>query len=57
MLPSIRCYVWENLCYVGIAADGMTAAVEEYTPEGWPFVEKWISPQGKLPTKWGQMKQ
>jgi len=28
--------------------------VEEYTPEGWPFA---VSPQRKLPTNWGQMKQ
>ena len=27
--------------------------VEEYTPEGWPFS---ISPQSKLPTKWGKVK-
>ena len=26
--------------------------VEEYTPEGWP-----VSPQPKLPTKWGELKQ
>ena len=28
--------------------------VEEYTPEGWPFS---VSPHGKLPTTWGEMKQ
>ena len=27
--------------------------VEEYTPEGWPFV---VSPQGKLATAWGTIK-
>jgi len=27
--------------------------VEEYTPEGWPFS---VSPHGKLPTTWGEMK-
>ncbi len=27
--------------------------VEEYTPEGWPFA---VSPQLKLPTKWGEVK-
>jgi RNA polymerase sigma factor (sigma-70 family) len=31
------------------------STVEEYTPEGWqPFA---VSPQGKLSSKWGQMKQ
>ena len=29
------------------------AAVEEYTPEGWPFT---VSPQGKLATAWGTIK-
>ena len=29
-------------------------AVEEYTPEGWPFA---ISPQGKLSATWGQQKE
>ncbi|MEK7396968.1 MAG: kelch repeat-containing protein, partial [Candidatus Poribacteria bacterium] len=29
-----------------------TAAVEEYTPEDWS-----VSPQGKLPTKWGEIKK
>ena len=28
--------------------------VEEYTPEGWQSA---VSPQGKLSSKWGQMKQ
>ena len=29
------------------------SAVEEYTPEGWPFS---ISPEGKLPATWGEIK-
>jgi N-acetylneuraminic acid mutarotase len=29
--------------------------VEEYTPEGWPFQQS-VTPQGKLPTKWGAEK-
>lgn len=29
--------------------------VEEYTPEGWPFRQS-VTPQGKLPTKWGAEK-
>ena len=32
--------------------DIISPAVEEYTPEGW----RAISSQGKLPTKWGEMK-
>ncbi|MFC1718303.1 Kelch repeat-containing protein, partial [Candidatus Poribacteria bacterium] len=33
------------------------AIVEEYTPEGWPFLsESSVSPQGKLPTTWGEIK-
>ena len=28
-------------------------AVEEYTPEGWPFA---VSPNGKLSSKWGKLK-
>jgi hypothetical protein len=28
--------------------------VEEYTPEDWQLS---VSPSGKLPTKWGMMKQ
>ena len=30
------------------------STVEEYTPEGWQ--PKAVFPQGKLPTKWGEMK-
>ena len=29
--------------------------VEEYTPEGWSFGAS-VSPQGKLVTKWSEMK-
>jgi N-acetylneuraminic acid mutarotase len=32
--------------------DNDTSAVEEFTPEDWQSV----SPQGKLPTKWGEVK-
>ena len=35
------------------AAVNLVTTVEEYTPEGWPFA---ISPQGKLPSKWGMLK-
>ena len=31
----------------------LSDTVEEYTPEGWPFP---ITPRGKLPTKWGEIK-
>ena len=31
----------------------IVSTVEEYTPEGWPFS---VSPHGKLPTTWGEMK-
>jgi N-acetylneuraminic acid mutarotase len=31
------------------------STVEEYTPEGWKSSS--VSPQGKLPTKWGEVKQ
>ena len=39
----------------GVAAAGAKplAAVEEYTPPGWPFA---VSPQGKLATTWGTIK-
>ena len=38
----------------GGCGSGPEPLVEEYTPEGWqPEV---VSPQGKLPTKWGQVK-
>ena len=30
------------------------ATVEEFTPDGWPFAA--VSLQGKLPTKWGNLK-
>jgi energy-converting hydrogenase Eha subunit A len=30
--------------------------IEEYTPEGWQPEQSVVSPQGKLPTKWGAMK-
>jgi RNA polymerase sigma factor (sigma-70 family) len=36
-------------------AAGIIITVEEYTPEGWPFQQS-VTPQGKLPTKWGQVK-
>jgi len=32
--------------------ESYSSSVEEYTPEGW----KAVSPQSKLPTKWGQIK-
>ena len=38
----------------GWTAQNLLSTVEEYTPEGWSFA---VSPQGKLPTNWGQMKQ
>lgn len=31
-----------------------SSAVEEYTPEGWPFA---VSPQDKLPATWGEIKR
>jgi hypothetical protein len=34
-------------------AQNLLSTVEEYTPEGWPFA---VSPNGKLPTKWGMIK-
>jgi RNA polymerase sigma factor (sigma-70 family) len=34
-------------------ANASIALVDEYTPEGWQS----ISPQGKLPTKWGEIKR
>jgi len=37
----------------GWAAQNVLSTVEEYTPEGWPFA---ISPNGKLPSKWGKLK-
>jgi len=36
-----------------IFLSGVLSTVEEYTPEGWQAV----SPQGKLPTKWGEIKR
>jgi len=41
---------------IGGYIDGevVLSSVEEYTPEGWPFA---ISPQGKLPSTWGQQKE
>ena len=36
----------------GLGGD-IVSTVEEYTPEGWPFS---VSPHGKLPTTWGEMK-
>ena len=39
---------------VNYLADNALSTVEEYTPEGWPFA---VSPQGKIQTKWGTMKQ
>jgi RNA polymerase sigma factor (sigma-70 family) len=39
----------------GMGFDGYLSSVEEYTPEDWqPFP---ISLQGKLPSKWGQVKR
>ena len=38
----------------GLGAKKNLSTVEEYTPEGWPFS---VSPQGKLPTTWGEIKQ
>jgi len=37
----------------GWTAQDLLSTVEEYTPEGWPFA---VSPNGKLPTKWGMIK-
>jgi len=39
-----------------VGDDEFLSTVEEYTPEGWPFKQS-VSPQGKLPTKWGEKKQ
>ena len=37
---------------------GPTPVVEAYTPDGWPFPKAFsVSPQGKLATKWGAIKQ
>ena len=38
----------------GYGVENIIATVEEYTPEGWPFA---VSPNDKLPTTWGMMKQ
>ena len=35
--------------------ESFSTAVEEYTPEGWPFTP--VSPQGKLTTTWGEIKR
>jgi len=32
------------------------STIEEYTPEGWQPEQSVVSPQGKLPTKWGTIK-
>ena len=43
---------WEGGCC------GPTAIVEAYTPNGWPFPKAFsVSPQSKLATKWGAIKQ
>ena len=37
---------------------GPSPVVEAYTPDGWPFPDKFaVSPQGKLATTWGEIKQ
>jgi hypothetical protein len=52
------CVVNGRIYAIGGGTDWLTVldngTAEEYTPEGWPFA---VSPQGKLPTNWGQMKQ
>jgi len=46
----------DNKIYVvgGQNFGGYLSSVEEYTPEGWTFA---ISLQGKLPSKWGEIKR
>ena len=43
---------WEGTCC------GDRNKVEVYTPDGWPFPKAFsVSPQGKLATVWGVIKQ
>jgi hypothetical protein len=48
------CVMDEKIYAIGSwTAQNLLSTVEEYTPEGWPFA---VSPNGKLPTKWGMIK-
>ena len=51
--------VVEGKIYViGGHNNGPRKEVEVYTPDGWPFPKAFsVSPQGKLATKWGAIKQ
>ena len=43
---------------IGGHNNGPRREVEVYTPDGWPFPKAFsVSPQGKLATKWGAIKQ
>ena len=43
---------------IGGHNNGPRREVEVYTPDGWPFPDTFaVSPQGKLATKWGAIKQ
>jgi len=59
--PTIRAYssgnVVDGKIFVigGVSFNGYLSSVEEYTPEGWQ--SSVISSKGKLPSKWGLMKQ